>query len=154
MKKIVYILLLTGSSFFAGAQNLVYHDIVKDNNGNLIPWYNANYGSSYNHCLQLIWNFWQNVDTCCGGHKLYMIDHTYSQQLQGNKLGGDQFAMALSSWALYYAYTGDTALIKDMVYIADTYINHGFSQPFDDWADVPFTCNYTNTNQAVYDGDF
>ncbi len=37
-------------------------------------------------------------------------------------VGGDQFAMALSSWSLYYQYTGDTDLIKDMTYIADTYL--------------------------------
>jgi hypothetical protein len=111
-------------------------------------------GTGYDHCLGLIWNFWNNMDTCCGGYPHYMIDHTYSPNIQGNKLGGDQFAMALSSWALYYGYTGKPEVVDNMVYIADHYLTNSLSGPFDAWTDFPYPCNYSNTLKPVFDGDF
>ncbi len=153
-KSLICLLFTCILSFQTMAQLSVYHPIVKDNNGILVHWYNPNHGASYDHCLGLVWNFWKNVDTCCGGQKFYMVDHSYSPQIQGNKLGGDQFAMALSSWSLYYAYTGDTDLIKNMTYIADHYLSHSLSNSFDAWPNFPYPCNYSNTLSAVYDGDF
>lgn len=135
-------------------QLLVYHNIVTDSSGNMRPWYNDNRGSSYNHCLDLVWNFWKNVPADVAGFKYYMMDHSYSAQTSGNKVGGDQFAMALSSWALYYQYTGDTTLIDNMRYIADTYLAHSLSGVFDAWPSLPYPCNYGDPTSPVYDGDF
>lgn len=155
MKKLLLCLTFaTAITFTANAQLNVYHPIIKDNNGVLVHWYNPNHGTGYDHCLGLIWNFWKNMDTCCGGYPHYMIDHSYSPNIQGNKLGGDQFAMALSSWSLYYAYTGDTDLVKNMVYIADHYLSHSLSNSFESWPSFPYPCNYSNTLSANYDGDF
>ncbi|MBP6732636.1 MAG: hypothetical protein KA149_11290, partial [Chitinophagales bacterium] len=155
MKKIIAgLLLCCVFAFSSQAQLNVYHPIVKDNNGVLVHWYNPNHGTGYDHCLGLIWNFWNNMDTCCGGYPHYMIDHTYSPNVQGNKLGGDQFAMALSSWALYYGYTGKPEVVDNMVYIADHYLSNSLSGPFDAWADFPYPCNYSNTLKPVFDGDF
>ena len=155
MKKILLsILFFAGCCFNSFSQTLVYHDVVTDNDGNLIPWYTPNHGQSYDHCLGLVWNFWKNLPTCCGGHKYYMIDHSYNDPVAGNKMGGDQFAMALSSWALYYGYTGDTNLIMDMKYIADTYLANSLTPAGSLWPNLPYTCNYGNPMTAVYDGDF
>ncbi|MBI1286096.1 MAG: T9SS type A sorting domain-containing protein [Flavobacteriales bacterium] len=153
----IFSLLITSTLIAVTAKaqpTLVYHDIVTDNNGNLIPWYNADHGTSYDHCLDLVWNFWKNIPTCCGGHKYYMIDHSYNEPVSGNMVGGDQFAMILSSWALYYAYTGDTALVQDMVYIADTYLANSLSPSNCEWPDLPYGANYGDQMAAVYDGDF
>lgn len=150
--------LLLGTTLFAFTSSaqpmIVYHEPVTDANGNLIPWYDADHGTSYDHCLDLVWNFWKNIPTCCGGHKYYMIDHSYNEPVSGNMVGGDQFAMALSSWALYYGYTGDTALIQDMVYIADTYLANSLSPSTAEWPDLPYGANYGDQMAAVYDGDF
>ena len=154
MKKILLLFVFPFLLLSANAQTtLVYHTVVTDTNGNLIPWYNPNHGSSYNNGLNLIWNFWKNIPTS-SGNKYYMMDHSYSATLQGNKVGGDQYAMALSSWALYYAYTGDTELIQNMVYIANTYLANSLSPSSAAWANLPYPCNYSSPTLPVYDGDF
>ena len=153
-KLLITIFTLSTMCNIQAQQLLVYHNIVTDSSGNMQPWYNANRGTSYDHCLNLVWNFWDNIPTCCGGYKYYMMDHSYSAQSSGNKVGGDQFAMALSSWALYYQYTGDTALIDNMRYIADTYLAHSLSGVFDAWPSLPYPCNYGDPTAPIYDGDF
>ncbi len=40
-------------------------------------------------------------------------------------LGGDQIPMALSSWNLLHAYTGDEAIVADMRLMADYWLAHG-----------------------------
>ena len=143
--------------FFANVraqQELVYHDIVRDSSGKLAPWYSPDPATSYDHDLGLIWSCWKNFPSDSAGLKNYMTDHSYCQTRCGNKIGGDQFAMALSSWALYYAYTGDTSVINNMVYIADTYLAHSLSPNNYFYGNIPYPCNYGNTNSAVYDGDF
>ena len=132
---------------------LVFHTIQTDSAGKLIPWFNADPGTSYDHDLQLIWNFWKNVPTNLGT-KFYMTDHTYSPTLAANMVGGDQFAMALSSWSLYYQYTGDTSLIENMTYIANTYLANSLSGSGSAWPNLPFPCNASNQSLPVYDGDF
>ena len=82
----------------------------------MIPWYNPDPGISYDHDLQLIWNFWKNVPSALGT-KFYMTDHSYGATQQGNTIGGDLFAMAMSSWSLYYAYTGDNSLVENIIFI-------------------------------------
>lgn len=67
-------------------------------------------------------------------------------------IGGDQFAMALSSWRLYYAYTGDERVKENMKLIADYYLVHGFSPSNAGWPDIPFPYN-TLIYSGVYDGD-
>ncbi len=154
LRKISTLCLLTLLLFQVGrSQVLVFHNIQTDSSGNLIPWYTSDPGLAYDHDLQLIWNFWKNIPTS-GGDKLYMMDHSYSPTLQSNKVGGDQFAMALSSWALYYAYTGDTSLIDNMNYIARTYLANSLSSNTDAWANLPYPCNASNNSIAVYDGDY
>jgi hypothetical protein len=119
----------------------------------MLPWYSPNLGVAYDHDLQLIWNFWNNIPDA-NGHKFYMTDHSYSLQSSGNMVGGDQFAMALSSWSLYYAYTGDTAVLNNMIYIANTYLANSISNSADAWPNIPFPCNYSNPTLPVYDGDY
>jgi hypothetical protein len=135
-------------------QVLVYHDIVRDPSGNLIPWYSSDPATAYDHDLDLIWNFWKNYPTDSNGLKHYMTDHTYCATGCGNIIGGDQFAMALSSEGLMYAYWGDSAIIQDMIYIANTYLAHSLTPNNYFFANVPYSGNYTYRDTAIYDGDY
>ena len=154
MKKIFLTGFLLASVLFSvHAQTLVFHTIVTDTSGKMIPWYNPDPGISYDHDLQLIWNFWNNIPSN-GGTKNYMTDHSYSFAPSGNMVGGDQFAMAMSSWALYYAYTGDPALITNMRYIADTYLANSLSSGSAAWPNIPYPCNAGFPSLPAYDGDY
>jgi len=156
MKKKLFSLFVL-ASFFSIARSqqvLVYHDIVRDSSGNLIPWYSPDLATSYDHDLGLIWNLWKNYPTDSNGLKHYMTDHTYCPTGCSNMIGGDQFAMALSSWALLYAYTGDSSIISDMVYIANTYLAHSLTPNNYFYANVPYSANYTRPDTAIYDGDY
>src|SRR5579862_1652181 len=104
MKRLLIgVLIILCGSAISAQPTLVFHTIQTDSSGNMIPWYSASPGSSYDHCLGLIWNFWNNIPDS-NGNKYYMMDHSYNNPLAGNMVGGDQFGMALSSWGLYYAY--------------------------------------------------
>jgi len=155
MRKIYIICLINMLSFtYSNSQQvLVFHTIQTDSNGLLIPWYNPDPAVAYDHDLQLIWNFWQNIPTSLGT-KFYMMDHSYSPTLQGNMVGGDQFGMALSSWSLLYAYTGDTTAIENMAYIANTYFSNSLSHTSDAWPNLPYPSNFSNPTLPVYDGDY
>jgi hypothetical protein len=60
--------------------------------------------------------------------------------------------MAMSSWDLYYNYTGDESLIENMKYMADYYLAHSLSSPGSKWPDLPFPYNM-NVESGIYDGD-
>jgi hypothetical protein len=67
-------------------------------------------------------------------------------------LGGDQLAMALSSWDLYYNYTGDSAVLHNMRYIADQYLARSLSGPDEVWPNLPYPYNM-DVESGIYDGD-
>jgi len=67
-------------------------------------------------------------------------------------IGGDQFAMALSSWRLYYPYTGNERVKANMYFIADYYLTHSLSPEGAKWPDLPFPYN-TYIYSGLYDGD-
>ena len=67
-------------------------------------------------------------------------------------IGGDQFAMALSSWRLYYQYSGNEKVKENMYFIADYYLSHGFSAADSKWPNLPFPYN-TLIYSGNYDGD-
>jgi hypothetical protein len=60
--------------------------------------------------------------------------------------------MALSSWDLYYNYTGDPALIENMKYMADYYLAHSLSAADSQWPNLPYPYNM-NVESGIYDGD-
>ena len=147
------LLFLAIAGSFSQAQQLVYHTIQKDSNGYLLPWYNPDPGTSYDHDLGLIWNYWNNIPDSAG-IKFYMLDHSYSPTIQYNMIGGDQLAMAISSEELLYTYTGDTAVLNNMVYIANMYMANSLSAPTDSWPNIPYPCNMPNPKAPVYHGDY
>jgi hypothetical protein len=132
---------------------LQYHPIRFDTNtGGIIPWYSNNLGQSYDTCLMLVWNFWKNMEVDSTGLKYYMNQQVWKPEWDGRGIGGDQISMALSSWALLYAYTGDPAIIADMRYMADEYLARSLSDSTAKWPNIPFPYN-TDHFSGRYDGD-
>jgi hypothetical protein len=67
-------------------------------------------------------------------------------------LGGDQLQMALSSWDLFYNFTGDESVIENMKYMADYYLSHSLSASDCEWPFLPYPYN-TDIHSGEYDGD-
>lgn len=118
---------------------LVFHEIETDQNGLILPWYSpTNLGESYDRILNLIFNYWVNLPVGTNGVKHY-LQHRIAEANDG--IGGDQLAMALSSWHLYYQYTGDQAVLDNMIQIADFYLDYGLSASDALWPNLPFPYN-------------
>jgi len=135
----------------ARAQDAIgYHTVRTDDQGLLLPWYDADPAVSYDFSLRQVLKFWQNVQRC-NGAPYYMVSRTWDAGSLDSGIGGGQFAMALASWNLLYDYLGDTSVLVNMRYIADTYLANSLSDSADLWPNLPYPCNLTQ--QAVYDGD-
>lgn len=139
-------------------RKLIFHDIRTDRDGKLLPWYSDDPGTAYDHVLGLLWNYWKYMpsfyELAPGGKpyggldvKKYLVFRT----LEDQGVGGDQFAMILSSWKLYYAYSGDREVLDNMIYQADYYLAHSLSPTSSAWPNLPYPCNLTRN--AIYDGD-
>lgn len=144
-----------------------FHPVRLDEKGDILPWAAADPGAAYDKTLNLVWFYWAHVppywdiqpERIVNGVKIpsrklgalnlpkYMLFRT----LETQGIGGDQFAMLLSSWALYYQYSGDEAVKANMVYLADTYLAHGLSAADAAWPNLPYPCNMGP--ELVYDGD-
>ena len=131
---------------------IIYHKVRVNGSGNLLPWYSTNYGESFDQVMKLVWKFWDNMELDTNGVKYYMNHQVWRADHDGRGIGGDQVAMGLSSWDLYYNYLGDQALIDNMKYQADYYLAHSLSSPAAKWPDIPYPYN-TNVESGVYDGD-
>ena len=151
----------------AAPEKVGFHQVHLDAQGRILPWYSPNPGLAYDKVLNLVWFYWAHVppywdvqpERTVDGVKIpsrrlgalnlpkYMLFRT----LETQGIGGDQFAMLLSSWALYYQYSGDEAVKANMIYLADTYLAHGLSAENAAWPRIPYPCNMGP--DLVYDGD-
>ncbi len=154
--KSVFVTICISISVTANAQQeemLIYHPVRTGRNGKIIPWYDENPGKSYSHVIDLVWNFWDKMRTDLNGLPYYMNHQVWNPDFNDPRgIGGDQFAMALSSWQLYYPYTGNERIKADMYFMADYYLSHGFSPADSKWPNLPFPYN-TTIYSGVYDGD-
>jgi len=104
-------------------KKLIFHDIRTDAQGHIIPWYDDDPGTAYDHDLGLLWHYWKYMPNfssndeefhrryrATAGVKKYFVFRTLDEP----GVGGDQFAMMLSSWSLYYAYSGNPEVLEDM----------------------------------------
>jgi hypothetical protein len=132
---------------------LIYHPIRTDKAGMIVPWYDENPGRSYSHVIKIVWNFWENMRRDMNGLPYYMNHQVWNGGFNDPRgIGGDQFAMALSSWRLYYPYSGDERVKANMYFIADYYMTHGMSPAGAEWPHIPFPYN-TVIYSGFYDGD-
>jgi hypothetical protein len=121
-------LFLTLNLFSQGKEILIYHPIQTDKNGKIIPWYDENMGRSYDHAINLVWNFWDQMRQDINGLPYYMNHQVWNANFDDPRgIGGDQFALALSSWSLYYPYSGNERVKANMCFLADYYLTHGLS---------------------------
>jgi hypothetical protein len=146
-------LLLFIHLFSQGKEILIYHPIQTDKSGKIIPWFDENPGKSYDHVINLVWNFWDHMRQDMNGLPYYMNHQVWNANFNDPRgIGGDQFAMALSSWDLYYPYSGNERVKANMYFIADYYLTHGLSPSDARWPDIPFPYN-TYIYSGCYDGD-
>lgn len=161
MKKI-YFLLFIASTLGAGAQTpyydqtregfLVFYPIQKDAAGNIISWYSAEPGVAFDFVINAVWNFWDTMRHDINGLPYYMNHQVWRPLNDPRGVGGDQFAMALSSWALLYQYNGNEKVKENMKFIADYYLTHSLSPATAKWPHLPFPYN-TFIYSGIYDGD-
>src|SRR5438132_13157290 len=94
---LLFIVILTTAS--AQTEQLIYHQIQTDKEGNIIPWYDKDLGKSYSHVIQLVWNFWDTMRIDMNGLPYYMNHQVWRPNFDDPRgMGGDQLSMALSSW--------------------------------------------------------
>lgn len=156
MKRTLYLffLVISGLSF---AQNkgemLSYHPIKTNAQGKIIPWYNPDLGISYDHIVQIVWNFWDTMRTDLNGLPYHMNHQVWKSDHNDHRgIGGDQIAMAISSWRLLYAYTGNERIIDNIRFMADYYLSHSLTPSNYVWKNLPYPYN-TLIYSGIYDGD-
>ena len=170
MKNLAIILCVIASALLTGCRNnhstlsavkdtllisdtIQYHAVrINKADGSILPWFSADLGASYDTVLMLVWNFWDSMETDSNGLKYYMNHQVWKPEHDMRGLGGDQINMALSSWTLLYAYTGNTAIVENMKYLADTYLERSLSDSTDSWPFLPYPYN-TVIHSGKYDGD-
>jgi hypothetical protein len=135
-------------------EKLLYHEIVVNQTDNtILPWYSSDLGKSYDFAINQVWNFWYTMRTDKNGLPYYMNHQVWRGDFNDRRgVGGDQFAMALSSWNLYYGYSGNEAVKEEMKYIADYYLSHSLSPADAAWPNIPYPYN-TLIYSGIYDGD-
>ena len=131
---------------------IVYHAVRVDQQGHILPWYSPNLGQSYDDVLERVWDFWKNMEVDANGMQYYMNHQVWHPNHDNRGLGGDQLNMALSSWDLYYNYTGDDSVIRNMRYMADYYLENSLSPSTAAWPDIPYPYNM-DVESGIYDGD-
>ena len=132
---------------------LVYHDVILDADNGIVPWYDRDPAVAYDHVVRVVWSFWRGMRSCPNGVPYYLQHQVWQPDRDDERgLGGDQLAMALSSWELLHEYLGDDAIVADMRRIADYYLEHGLSRADAAWPNLPYPYN-TTVHSGVYDGD-
>jgi len=104
-----------------------------------IPWFNADPSVSFDHIVNLVWNFWDTMRVDLNGIPYYMNHQVWKARYNDPRgLGGDQLQMALSSWQLLYAYTGNERVKQNMRFMAEYYLSHAMSDSGCKWPNLPF----------------
>ncbi len=136
------------------SEKLLYHPIhLNAADQTILPWYSTDMGKSYDFSINQVWNFWFNMRTDKNGLPYYMNHQVWRGDFNDRRgVGGDQFSMALSSWNLYYGYSGNEAVKEEMKFIADYYITHSLSPADAVWPNIPYPYN-TLIYSGIYDGD-
>lgn len=133
-------------------ETLGYHEIRTNASGQIVPWVAAEPAESFDRAIGVVWRFWKNMEPCSNGIPYFFQHQVWKPEHDPRGLGGDQFAMALSSLQLVYAYTGDPSAKEMMVRIADYYLENGFSGETDAWPNLPYPYNL-DLHSVRIDGD-
>lgn len=133
---------------------LVYHPIcISKKEKTILSWYSYNLGKSYDFVINKVWNFWDTMRTDYNGLPYYMNHQVWQEDGNDTRgVAGSEFEMALSSWRLYYQYSGNPRVRENMKFIADYYISHSLSPNDAKFANLPYPYN-TLSYSGMYDGD-
>jgi hypothetical protein len=131
-----------------------YHNIhLNAADKTILPWYSADQGRSFDFVINRVWEFWNTMRTDKNGLPYYMNHQVWRADFNDRRgIGGDQFSMALSSWNLFYGYSGNENVKEEMKFIADYYLTHSLSRADAAWPDIPYPYN-TLIYSGIYDGD-
>jgi hypothetical protein len=150
---VLLLLFCAAGKLSAQPEQLIYHPIQTDAKGNIIPWYDSDPGTSYDHIIHIVWNFWDTMRRDMNGLPYYMNHQVWNPNFDDPRgMGGDQLSMALSSWRLLYAYTGNERVKENMCFIAGYNLTHGLSPAGSKWPNIPFPYN-TLVYSGIFDGD-
>ncbi len=135
-------------------EKLLYHPIhLNSADHTILPWYSVDLGRSYDFVINATWNFWNTMRNDKNGLPYYMNHQVWRGDFNDRRgIGGDQFAMALSSWNLYYGYSGNEAVKEEIKFIANYYLTHSLSPVDAAWPNIPYPYN-TLIYSGIYDGD-
>jgi hypothetical protein len=140
------------------------HYLKTDKNYNILPWYSADLGESYDFVLNNVWKFWDEIPYAFDGTKYYMIHRIRPSVIKNvpyyapgeqhdDGIGGDQIQMILDSWTKWYAYSGNPKVLENMVYMTEFYLARGLSIDTDEWTLLPYPWHTSQKADFRYDGD-
>ena len=94
---IIGLVILSFRISVAQTEKLIYNDILTDNSGRIIPWYNNESGKAYSHVIQSVWHFWDTMRVDMNGLPYYMNHQVWKPGADDTRgIGGDKLQMALS----------------------------------------------------------
>lgn len=137
------------------------HKVVLDEQNKIIPWY-IPHENAYDHFLHLRWNFIKTKVPHSPGPDLrsrYPQYYFYCAFKVSNDSilpdtwmndVGEKIPNWFESARLYYAYTGDSSVMKLMKDFVDYTMEHGTSSSKFEWPDFPYTT--TNAGDTIFRG--
>jgi len=137
------------------------HKVVLDSQNKIIPWYTPR-ENAYDHFLRLRWNFIKTRVPNSPGpdprsrypqYYFYCAFKDSSGVLNPDKWMND-IGEKIPNWfenaRLYYAYTGDSSVMKIVKDFIDYTLVHGTSSPEFAWPDFPYST--TNAGDTIFRG--
>ncbi len=137
------------------------HEVVLDNHGKIIPWYTPR-DKAYDHFLHLRWDFIKNRVPNSPGpeprsdypqYYFYCAFRVSNDSILPDTWMndiGEKIPNWFESARLYYAYTGDTAVMRIIKSFTDYTLVHGTSQGDFAWPHFPYTT--TNAGDTLFRG--
>jgi hypothetical protein len=133
------------------------HRVVLDNQGKLLPWYSPG-DKAYDYFLRSRWDFViSHVPRSPGSLYPQYYFHCAFKEQNGLLLPdtwmndpGEKLPNWFESARLYYAYTGDSGVMKIVMDMTDYYLDHGLSPDNFAWPHFPYTA--TNAGDTVFLG--
>jgi hypothetical protein len=137
------------------------HKVVLDDQQKIVPWYSPE-GHAFDHFLRLRWDFIKNRVPAAPGpepRSKYPIYYFYSAFITRNDSIlpdhwmndiGEKIPNWFENARLYYAYSGDSSVMKIMRDFADYTLIHGTGDSTFAWPSVPYTT--TNPGDTVFRG--
>jgi hypothetical protein len=135
------VLLLFSKPVTLSSQNIVKETVLDEK---LFLYHNIHLNSTdpgiaFDFVINKVWDFWYSMRIDKNGLPYYMNHQVWRPDFNDRRgIGGDQFSMALSSWNLYYAYSGNEAVKEEMKFITDYYLTHSLSPSNAAWPDIPY----------------